>query len=290
MNKSMAKNELLEDILDDLSVMKEKDEARDQRLDRIEAALGELVKAAGSTQPTTSTTQAESTNSISYNALKEAVYDAITEYHEAKPEHTGIFTEDNIRKLHSVINKADGEWLKKHWAKQDEEAKKERDLLASKRTAQGIQTTSMVAEWAPEYSPEIQRTIRFIGLKTLDEDEPAEKAHAILKVWGDALSRITAPPPPEPPSLMAWLKYKGQQVKVFLRNRRAISYTLLLMGGLATMICLSFYQSAVMDLDRTNRIFYHYVIKNANATKDYHELDSLIHTKDFFKTYRTLEH
>ena len=35
----------------------------------------------------------------------------------------------------------------------DEEAKKERDLLASKRTAQGIQTTSMVAEWAPEYSP-----------------------------------------------------------------------------------------------------------------------------------------
>lgn len=51
----MAKNELLENILDDLSVLKEKDEARDQRLDRIEAALGELVKAAGSTQPTTST-------------------------------------------------------------------------------------------------------------------------------------------------------------------------------------------------------------------------------------------
>jgi len=108
----MAKNELLEDILDDLSVMKEKDEARDQRLDRMESALGDLVKAAGSTQPTTSTTQAESTNRISYDALKEAVYDAITEYHKAKPEHTDIFTEDNIRKLHSIINKADGEWLK----------------------------------------------------------------------------------------------------------------------------------------------------------------------------------
>ena len=77
----MAKNELLEDILDDLSVMKEKDEARDQRLDRIEAALGELVKAAGSTQPTTSTTQAESTNSISYDALKGAIRDGMTEYH-----------------------------------------------------------------------------------------------------------------------------------------------------------------------------------------------------------------
>ncbi len=285
----MAKNELLENILDDLSVLKEKDEARDQRLDRMESALGELVKVVGSIQPTTSTTQAESTNSISYNALKEAVYKAIAEYHDAKPEHTDIFTEDNIRKLHSVINKADGEWLKKHWAKQDEEAKKKHDLLAGKRTVQGIQTIPMVAEWASEYSPEIQRTIRFIGLKTLDEDEPAETAHAILKVWGDALSRITAPPPPEPPSLMAWLKYKWQQVKVFLRNRRAISYTLLLIGGLTAMICLSLYQSAVMDLDRTNRIFYRYVIKNTNATKDYHELDSLIHTKDFFKTYRTLD-
>lgn len=43
-----------------------------------------------------------------------------------------------------------------------------------------------------------------------------------------------------------------------------------------------------MELDRTNRIFYHYVIKNANGAKDYHELDSLVHSNDFFKTYRTL--
>lgn len=92
--------------------MKEKDEAKDQRLDRIEAALGELVKAAGSTQPTTSTTQAESTNSISYDALKGAIRDGMIEYHETSPKHTDFLTEENIRKLHSVINKADGEWLK----------------------------------------------------------------------------------------------------------------------------------------------------------------------------------
>ena len=245
MNKSMAKNELLEDILDDLSVMKEKDEARDQRLDRMESALCELVKAAGSTQPTTSTTQAKSTNSISYDALKKAVYDAITEYHKAKPEHTDIFTEDNIRKLHSVINKADGEWLKKHWAKQDEETKKKRDLLVRQRTIQGIQTTSMVAEWASEYSPEIQRTIRFIGMNTLPEDEPVETAHSILKIWGDALSRITAPPSSEPPSLMAWLRYKWQQVKAYFHNRKAMAYILLYIGGLAIIISISLYQSAV---------------------------------------------
>lgn len=109
--------------------MKEKDEARDQCLDRMESALGELVKPAGSTQSTTSTSKAESSNSIPYDTLKKAVYDAIAEYREAKLEHTDIFTEDNIRKLHSVINKVDGEWLKKHWAQEDEKAKKKRDLL-----------------------------------------------------------------------------------------------------------------------------------------------------------------
>ena len=130
----------------------------------------------------------------------------------------------------------------------------------------------------------------FIGMNTLPEDEPVETAHSILKIWGDALSRITAPSSSEPPSLMAWLKYKWQQVKVFLRNRKAISYTLLLIGGLTAMICLSLYQSAVMDIDRTNRIFYRYVIRGKEGAKDYHGLDSLIHSEDFFKTYRTLEH
>ncbi len=123
----MAKNELLENILDELSVLKEKDEARDQRLDRIEVTLGELVKAAGSTLPTTSTSKALSENIIPYDALKGAIRDGMTEYHETSPKHTDFLTEENIRKLHSVLNKADGEWLKKHWAKQDEEAKKKRD-------------------------------------------------------------------------------------------------------------------------------------------------------------------
>lgn len=163
-------------------------------------------------------------------------------------------------------------------------------LLVRQRTIQGIQTISMVAEWAPEYTPEIQRTIRFIGMNTLPEDEPVETAHAILKIWGDALSRITNPPSSEPPSLMVWLKYKWQQVKAYFYNRKAMTYTLLYIGGLAIIICISLYQSAVMDLDRTNRIFYHYVIKKANGAKDYHELDSLVHSNDFFKTYRTFDY
>ncbi len=45
-----------------------------------------------------------------------------------------------------------------------------------------------------------------------------------------------------------------------------------------------------MDLDRTNRLFYKNVIINKKRNKDYQELDSLIHSNSFFKTYWTLEH
>nr|WP_314475797.1 hypothetical protein [uncultured Prevotella sp.] len=45
----------------------------------------------------------------------------------------------------------------------------------------------------------------------------------------------------------------------------------------------------MMDLDRTNRIFYQYVILNEKRAKDYQELGSLIHNNEFFKSYRTLD-
>ena len=38
-------------------------------------------------------------------------------------------------------------------------------------------TIEQVAEWAPQYSLEIQRTIRYIGMKIIDENESVEKAH-----------------------------------------------------------------------------------------------------------------
>ncbi len=45
-----------------------------------------------------------------------------------------------------------------------------------------------------------------------------------------------------------------------------------------------------MDLDRTNRIFYKKVIMDENRKELYHELDSLIHSDSFFRTYWSLEH
>ena len=61
-------------------------------------------------------------------------------------------------------------------------------------------TIEQVAEWAPQYSIEIQRTIRYLGIKIIDENESVEKAHAILKVWGDALQTITSHMASSPPT------------------------------------------------------------------------------------------
>ena len=52
----------------------------------------------------------------------------------------------------------------------------------------------------------------------------------------------------------------------------------------------SLYQSRVMDLDRTNRIFYKEVIMDEKRKERYLELDSLIHSDSFFRTYWSLEH
>ncbi len=45
-----------------------------------------------------------------------------------------------------------------------------------------------------------------------------------------------------------------------------------------------------MDLDRTNRIFYKKVIMDENRKDRYPELDSLIPSDSFFRTYWSLEH
>lgn len=164
----------------------------------------------------------------------------------------------------------------------------ENKWIEDQRTKQGIDTIARVNEWAPDYPPEIQRTIRFIGLKILPDDEPVESARKILRIWGDALMLITNRATPTP-SLKAWLLYKWQQFKAIFKNRRGMAYLLIYFLGIVTITSIALYQSAVMDLDRTNRIFYKNVMKNQQRSKDYHELDSLIHSNSFFKTYQTLD-
>ena len=93
------------------------------------------------------------------------------------------------------------EEIEKYLEKNEKERECKRNVYLQKRKAQGLMTIEQVAEWAPQYSLEIQRTIRYIGMKIIDQNESVEKAHAILKVWGDALQTITSPKPSPPPTL-----------------------------------------------------------------------------------------
>ena len=107
-------------------------------------------------------------------------------------------------------------------------------------------TIEQVAEWAPQYSLEIQRTIRYVGMKILDENEFVEKAHAILKIWGDALQTITSPKPFPPPTLKSWWFYRWNRFKQRTDKWRLLQWYLVILGIIACVLFSSLYQSRVM--------------------------------------------
>lgn len=101
------------------------------------------------------------------------------------------------------------------------------------------------------------------------------------------LQAITSPKPSPPPTLKSWWLYRWNRFK-----QRTDKWGLLqwYLGIIACVLFSSLYQNRVMDLDRTNRIFYKKVIMDENRKELHHELDSLIHSDSFFRTYWSLEH
>ena len=182
------------------------------------------------------------------------------------------------------------EEIEKYLEKDEKERECKRNVYLQKRKAQGLMTIEQVAEWAPQYSLEIQRTIRYIGMKIIDENESVKKAHAILKIWGDALQTITSPKPSPPPTLKSWWLYRWNRFKQKTDKWRLLQWYLVILGIIACVLFSSLYQNRVMDLDRTNRIFYKKVIMDEKRKERYLELDSLIHSDSFFRTYWSLEH
>ena len=101
---------------------------------------------------------------------------------------------------------------------------------------------------------------------------------------------ITSPKPSLPPTLKSWWLYRWNRFKQRTDKWGLVQWYLLILGIIACVLFSSLYQNRVMNLDRTNRIFYKEVIMDEKRKKDYQELDSLIHSNSFFKTYRSLEH
>ena len=280
----MAKsNEQLEDILDDLSVIKNNNVATEQRLGNIENLLAKLATKEEDVPitPVAGTSAA----SFPYDEIKSAVHKEMDSYFNAMSDSAELLSDKVLKRMGTIFIELYVEEIEKYLEKDEKERECKRNVYLQKRKAQGLMTIEQVAEWAPQYSLEIQRTIRYIGMKIINEDESLEKAHAILKVWGDALQTITSPKPSPPPTLKSWWFYRWNSFKQRTDKWRLLQWYLVIIGIIACVLFSSLYQSRVMDLDRTNRIFYKKIVMDEKRKKDYQELDSLIQSDSFFKTY-----
>lgn len=271
----MAKlNEQLEDILDDLSVIKSNNAATEQRLSNIETLLAKLAtkEDVAPIIPVAST----SATSIPYDEIKNAVHEEMDSYYNAMSDSAELLSDKTLKRLGTIFIELYVEEIEKYLEKDEKERECKRNVYLQKRKAQGLMTIEQVAEWAPQYSLEIQRTIRYIGMKIIDENESVKKAHAILKIWGDALQTITSPKPSPPPTLKSWWLYRWNRFKQKTDKWRLLQWYLVILGIIASIFFSNLYQERIMKRDRLNRMFYQYVIKDENLKKEYLKLDSLM--------------
>ena len=231
----MAKaNEQLEDILDDLSVIKNNNVAIEQRLGNIENILAKLAtkeKVAPIT-PVASTSAA----SFPYDDIKSAVHEEMDSYFNAMSDSAELLSDKVLKRLGTIFIELYAEEIEKYLEKDEKKRVCKRNVYLQKRKAQGLMTIEQVAEWAPQYSLEIQRTIRYIGMKIINEDESVEKAHAILNIWGDALQTITSPKPSPPPTLKSWWFYRWNSCKQRTDKWRLLQWYLVILGIIACVL------------------------------------------------------
>ena len=104
------------------------------------------------------------------------------------------------------------------------------------------------------------------------------------------LQTITSPKSSPPPTLKSWWFYRWNRFRQRTDKWRLLQWYLIILGIIASIFFSSLYQNRIMDFDRTNRIFYKEVIMDEKRKERYYELDSLIHSDSFFRTYWSLEH
>lgn len=269
-------NETYEEILDELSSIKD----HSRKIDELETKVDALMLKVAAL-PTTAPKALEVV--IPLEKLKGVVTDGISGYFDALPDSSGLLSSQNIRKLGDAFVRSYIGELQKHWSEEKQKDAKQQEECAKKVELQGIRTVDQVAEWAPEFPVEIQRFIRYLGVKLFTEDEPAENVHKILKVIGNALLPVTAQ---KPPTFKAWLQCKWRRFKKYASKWEN---TIFCIAFFAMVICTFFfskYLHSVLEFDRKNRIFYHKVMQDEQQKKAYNAMDSVIHTDPFYEPLR----
>ena len=133
----MAKsNEQLEDILDDLSVIKSNNAATEQRLSNIETLLAKLATKEDVVPiiPVASTSAA----SIPYDEIKSAVHEELDSYFNAMSDSAELLSDKTLKRLGTIFIELYVEEIDKYLEKDEKERECKRNVYLQKRKAQGL--------------------------------------------------------------------------------------------------------------------------------------------------------
>ena len=140
-------NDQLEDILDELSVIKESVEVYNTKLTNIEALLSQ--------QPSNENIESDSTPYISEDHLKETIRQGIEGYFNNEELCSSILSDEKIKLMGDRFVGMYATELQKRWKQLDDKEEQRRKEYFLKRTIQGFNTIDQMQEWASEYPPEI---------------------------------------------------------------------------------------------------------------------------------------
>ena len=74
----------------------------------------------------------------------------------------------------------------------------------------------------------------------------------------------------------SFLQYKWRKVKPWLVKRKLWCYYTFFLMGIAALMCFGIYHNRVMQMDKTNRIFYQTVIQTRRDAEIWQDIDSIV--------------
>lgn len=161
----------------------------------------------------------------------------------------------------------------------EENMEAEKKRLAEVYDRHEILTMKQMEGWASKYPVPVRRWMRWLGKRLFDDNEPKETVHAALMVIGDCMMAAGLKPKADPsaePTFRGVLLYKWRKLKPWLVKRKLWCYYLLFIMGLFTLSCLGIYHNRVMQMDKTNRIFYQTVIQTRRDAEIWQDIDSIV--------------
>ena len=194
-------------------------------------------------------------------------------------EKKGLLFDQDMENIGQTFKTKYDAFTKDLLEKGEENRETEKKRLAEVWTAHEIRTMEQMEGWASEYSVPVRRWMRWIGKHLFDDDEPKEKVHDALKVIGDCMMAAgfkSKTDPVSEPTFRAVLLYKWHKVKPWLVMRKLWCYYLSFLMGLAALLCLGIYHNRVMQMDKTNRIFYKTVIQTRRDAEIWQDIDSIV--------------